>query len=541
MAFRYFLAGIIVFCCYHLINSFISLWLGSEYILENSIVVLLMIYVFIMITRGTVDMFNTAFGLYADTWAAWTEVILNVGITLSTAFYLGINGILLGKIISTSLIIALWKPYYLFPGDCELLTCCIGKNLPPSASLCHFICGFPFYQQTFSYAFPRPQFFVRFMAVLRSLPLRAFLGMLRHSAIMHQPRRKRPVAPPPISIKTIRRHQENMKSTPPRFSIVTINLNNRAGLEKPSKASSNRNAPIMNISSLMEVLQTAAPKLSKIPKLPLILGQRTGYRHLQCHEQGAETGTRGICLLSQFRRLLLFPPGSCRHAPGGNRLRRALREGNNGRRAKREGIPAVENNTLYFIIKNFCHQAAFMRTRLCHKHQFDETYKICADRKMLLSLLFQESATFKPINAFIAYFDATGISHTAATTMLEEDARSLKETLPAAILDDYRLLLASPIAPYYMDMLVNFKTPRKIQLFPCPHLSGRGQIPSSPQFPVFRPEKPAPSLARTPLSSAFPQAFQPFPVGFSKTPGVGFPGIFRTAKRRIRLLAQAVH
>lgn len=114
MAFRYFLAGIIVFCCYHLINSFISLWLGSEYILENSIVVLLMIYVFIMITRGTVDMFNTAFGLYADTWAAWTEVILNVGITLSTAFYLGINGILLGKIISTSLIIALWKPYYLF-------------------------------------------------------------------------------------------------------------------------------------------------------------------------------------------------------------------------------------------------------------------------------------------------------------------------------------------------------------------------------------------------------------------------------------------
>lgn len=276
MAFRYFLAGIIVFCCYHLINSFISLWLGSEYILENSIVVLLMIYVFIMITRGTVDMFNTAFGLYADTWAAWTEVILNVGITLSTAFYLGINGILLGKIISTSLIIALWKPYYLFPGDCELLTCCIGKNLPPSASLCHFICGFPFYQQTFSYAFPRPQFFVRFMAVLRSLPLRAFLGMLRHSAIMHQPRRKRPVAPPPISIKTIRRHQENMKSTPPRFSIVTINLNNRAGLEKPSKASSNRNAPIMNISSLMEVLQTAAPKLSKNTKTPSHTGSANG-------------------------------------------------------------------------------------------------------------------------------------------------------------------------------------------------------------------------------------------------------------------------
>lgn len=182
-----------------------------------------------------------------------------------------------------------------------------------------------------------------------------------------------------------------------------------------------------------------------------------------------------------------------------------------------------------------------MRTRLCHKHQFDETYKICADRKMLLSLLFQESATFKPINAFIAYFDATGISHTAATTMLEEDARSLKETLPAAILDDYRLLLASPIAPYYMDMLVNFKTPRKNTAFSLPASLGSRPNTFFSSVPCVPPGKPAPSLARTPLSSAFPQAFQPFPVGFSKTPGVGFPGIFRTAKRRIRLLAQAVH
>lgn len=108
---------------------------------------------------------------------------------------------------------------------------------------------------------------------------------------------------------------------------------------------------------------------------------------------------------------------------------------------------------------------------------------------MLLSLLFHESATFKPINEFIAYFDTTGISHTAAATMLKEDARSLKETLPAAILDDYRLLLASPIAPYYMDMLLNFRTPQKnTAFFLARHLSSCSQIPSSPQFPVFGPE-----------------------------------------------------
>ena len=114
MAFRYFLAGSIVFCCYYLIDSFISLWIGNGYILDRSIVILLIVYIFIMLTRGTVDIFNSAYGLFADTWSAWTEAVLNIGITLSTVRYLGINGILLGKIISTFLIIVLWKPYYLF-------------------------------------------------------------------------------------------------------------------------------------------------------------------------------------------------------------------------------------------------------------------------------------------------------------------------------------------------------------------------------------------------------------------------------------------
>ena len=59
-------------------------------------------------------MFNTAFGHYADTWSAWAELILNVGVTLSTAPFLGIAGILLGKIVSTFIIIIVWKPYYLF-------------------------------------------------------------------------------------------------------------------------------------------------------------------------------------------------------------------------------------------------------------------------------------------------------------------------------------------------------------------------------------------------------------------------------------------
>ena len=59
-------------------------------------------------------MFNHSHGLYADVWSAWTELGINITVTLVAGYYWGISGILLGKIVSTSLIIVIWKPYYLF-------------------------------------------------------------------------------------------------------------------------------------------------------------------------------------------------------------------------------------------------------------------------------------------------------------------------------------------------------------------------------------------------------------------------------------------
>lgn len=110
----YMIAGFVVFSVYHFIVPFIVLWLGDEYILDNTILILLMINIFIMLTRSAVDMFNNAYGHYADTWSAWAEGITNVGITLLLAPFWGIVGILIGKILSLILFVVLWKPYYLF-------------------------------------------------------------------------------------------------------------------------------------------------------------------------------------------------------------------------------------------------------------------------------------------------------------------------------------------------------------------------------------------------------------------------------------------
>lgn len=114
MAIRHFIAGFLCFSIYYFIESFITLWLGSEYILSRNILILLVVYMYIANTRKAVDIFNHANGLYDDTWSAWVELALNIGVTIIFGIRYGIIGILLGKIISTGLIAVFWKPYYLF-------------------------------------------------------------------------------------------------------------------------------------------------------------------------------------------------------------------------------------------------------------------------------------------------------------------------------------------------------------------------------------------------------------------------------------------
>ena len=108
------ISAILCFSLYAFLEPFITHWLGSEYIMDNHILILLIIFVYITNSRKSVDSFNYAHGLYADVWSAWAELIINVCITIIAGLKWGIIGILLGKITSLLAIVVLWKPYYLF-------------------------------------------------------------------------------------------------------------------------------------------------------------------------------------------------------------------------------------------------------------------------------------------------------------------------------------------------------------------------------------------------------------------------------------------
>ena len=113
-AVRFFITGIIVFGLLLFIQPFIVCWFGEQYRLSDLIVYLLIFNIFIFLSRGVVETYISACGLYSDVWATWTELALNLTVTLCLAPVYGIVGILWGKIISVFFIATFWKPYFLF-------------------------------------------------------------------------------------------------------------------------------------------------------------------------------------------------------------------------------------------------------------------------------------------------------------------------------------------------------------------------------------------------------------------------------------------
>ena len=113
-AIRFFITGAVVFGLLLFLQSFVVCWFGAQYRLSNLIVYLLVFNIFIFLSRGVVENYISAHGIFSDVWAAWTELVLNLTVTLCLAPFFGIVGILLGKVVSVFFIAMFWKPYFLF-------------------------------------------------------------------------------------------------------------------------------------------------------------------------------------------------------------------------------------------------------------------------------------------------------------------------------------------------------------------------------------------------------------------------------------------
>jgi len=111
---RIWISGIACFTLYITIAPFITLWIGEKYVLSNTTLLLLVVGMFIRMTRSVVDSFKNAYQLFGDVWSPIAEACINLGCSILFGYWWGLNGIIMGSNLSLILIVLLWKPYYTF-------------------------------------------------------------------------------------------------------------------------------------------------------------------------------------------------------------------------------------------------------------------------------------------------------------------------------------------------------------------------------------------------------------------------------------------
>lgn len=110
---RFFIITTFCFCAYKLIPAFVTLWIGSQYLLPNNTLILLIIILFIQLSRQLIDSYLTAYALTRDIWSPIVEALINIIGSIILGKFFGLNGILIAVIMSLILMIFCWKQYFL--------------------------------------------------------------------------------------------------------------------------------------------------------------------------------------------------------------------------------------------------------------------------------------------------------------------------------------------------------------------------------------------------------------------------------------------
>ena len=110
------------FCTYKLINDFIILWLGKDFILPKLTVFLIMTNLFVQCFRGITDIFKDGSGFFDDIHLPISEAVINFVLSIILVQYMGLNGVIIGTIVSNILIICIAKPIMVFKR-------CFDKNI----------------------------------------------------------------------------------------------------------------------------------------------------------------------------------------------------------------------------------------------------------------------------------------------------------------------------------------------------------------------------------------------------------------------------
>lgn len=109
-----YISIILSYCFYNLSNDFVSLWLGKENTLTKSTVLLITINLYIHLSRVIIGIFKETNGFFDDTYAPILEATINFIFSIILIQYIGLNGVIIGTIISNIIVILIIKPILVF-------------------------------------------------------------------------------------------------------------------------------------------------------------------------------------------------------------------------------------------------------------------------------------------------------------------------------------------------------------------------------------------------------------------------------------------
>ena len=100
---------------YHILNPFISIWLGKEYLMSNNVIIAICLNFFVLNATTPIWSFREATGQFTATkYIILITAILNILLSVIMGYYWGVTGILIATVVAQALTIIWYEPKILF-------------------------------------------------------------------------------------------------------------------------------------------------------------------------------------------------------------------------------------------------------------------------------------------------------------------------------------------------------------------------------------------------------------------------------------------
>lgn len=112
---NFWVVSFVVISLYNTLNQFITIWIGDNYLLDYATYCVILINLYFVSMRGSVEQFQSGSGnFYQDRYAPIAEAIINLLVSIFLAQKIGIVGVFLGTLVSNFTIIFWTKPYVVY-------------------------------------------------------------------------------------------------------------------------------------------------------------------------------------------------------------------------------------------------------------------------------------------------------------------------------------------------------------------------------------------------------------------------------------------